>query len=105
MEETRQKASYYVEKLGLKRHFNTLTGEITYQKEIENPEKNTRVVLYANVFDKSICLIMRQTFYKNKFDRDCGCYGVFGKPRYIENIENDIEDLQEKKGDEHELEN
>lgn len=105
MEEKTLKASDYVEKLGLTKEINEITGEITYQKEIITPEKNTKITLYANAFNKSICLIMKQSFYKNKFDYEWGCFGVFGKPRYIENIENDIEDLQEKKGDERETEN
>ena len=32
------------------------------------------------------------------FDKKWGCYGVFGKPHYIENIINDIKDY-EKQGE------
>lgn len=92
------KASEYIQRYKLKRTYNEYIQEYMYQRELHFKDKNVRVVLLPHELDESLCYVMKQAFYKNKYDKKWGCYGVFGKAHFIENIINDIKEFEAQKG-------
>ena len=92
------RASEYITKYKLKKAHNDFFGSTMYERTLHFKDKNVRVVLLQHELDENICYILKQAFYKNKYDKKWGCYGVFGKPHYIEKIINDIKDY-EKQGE------
>lgn len=92
MEQVEQKtASYYVNKYKMQKHIDLQSGELTYNRELRGKDKNVILSLIVSVVDDS-CKLMVMKYYKNKWDSKWGCYGVFGKPHYIENIKNDLKE-------------
>lgn len=86
-------ASYFVNKYKLKKQVDDeFFGQITYNREIHKKDENISLSLIVDLLDDSVCKFMAMKFYKNKWDKKWKCYGVFGKPRYIENIKNDLKE-------------
>ena len=88
------KASEYIKKYKLRKKHNDFLETTMYERELHFKDKNVRIILLQNDLDETLCYIMKQAFYKNKYDKKWGCYGVFGKAHFIENIINDIKDYE-----------
>ena len=88
------KASEYIKKYGLKKKYNEFTGETNYQRELHFADKNVQIILFQHELEETECYIMKQAFYKNKYDKKWGCYGVFGKPKFINGIINNIKEFE-----------
>ena len=95
MEQSEEKtARYYVNKYKMQRHFDFESGELTYQKELQGREKNIILSLVVDSTNDDYCKLMVMKYYKKKWDKKWECYGVFGRPHYIENIKNDLQEKQ-----------
>ena len=91
------KASEYIKKYRLKRTVDEFSGEVVYRRELHFKDKNVHIAIMPHELDEKICYVMKQAFYKNKYDKKWGCYGVFGKARFVEGIENDIKEFESAK--------
>lgn len=90
------KASDYIKKYRLKCNFNDFTKEFTYEREITLKDKIVHLQILEDEADTTKCLLFIGTFYPNKWDSKAQCYGKFGKPRFVENLKNDILDYETK---------
>lgn len=87
-------ASQYIKKYKLKCNFDDFTREFTYEREIAIQDKIIHLQILEDEADETKCYLFIGTFYPDRYDSKNKCYGKFGKPRFVENLKNDIAEYE-----------